>query len=61
MVVLIRKEYHGQVWFEVEDVPSKTVFGTNRGYPRRNVPTSVGERNTETDRSVDDSVLQSSR
>ena len=62
MKVLVKKEYHGQIWFEVEDAPVPEGFGrrSSRG-SERNGRRIVGDRNPSENRNLDRRPVQSSK
>lgn len=63
MKILVRREYHGQIWFEAEDVDAK--WKTSKSFQwhsRRDTVCDVSEApnstDTQGDRSINDSTLQ---
>lgn len=66
MKVLVRREYHGQIWFEAEDVDAKwktsqSFQWRSRRDTLRDVREAPNSTDTQGDRSIHDSALQSNQ
>ncbi len=64
MKILVKREYHGQIWFEAEDVDalwktSKSFQWSSRRNFIRDGCEATHPTNTEGNRSVNDSPVQS--
>lgn len=59
MKILVKVEYHGQIWFKVEDAP-EDLIRRSKEHSRRYGRQAVSQRHPSEDRGVDDYILQSS-